>query len=368
MLGVSLLAATLVATAPEVPAPPADDAAVQPDAIAVLVVDAVSIDAALVEELALRLRWRELVATDVLLDVPASRFAWVGVEWLAGDRARLRLVISDGRAYSRLVEAPAQQLHRAVAGVLANMLDAIEHGEIEPEEVGVAVPLPAPKPTPTPTPPTEPAAAPARPSEVARAIEATQRWELGPFIAGVAVLGVGPPTDLDGFVGAGAALGLDARPRSGGLAAMALRVLTHANDELRIVRVRVALAGGYVLRRRAFELTARAGASVEPVILRDGGSVPDLRKPSGGAVASAPLVGVLAGLAPAYVLRAQRRPLALRLALELELAASMEARSPPGAIRYVDAIPATPVPLVRAGGVELALGLAIGGWFGVARH
>jgi hypothetical protein len=74
---------------------------------------------------------------------------------------------------------------------------------------------------------------------------------------------------------------------------------------------------------------------------------------------------VLAGLSPAYVLRAKRRPLALRFALELELAASMEARSPPGALRYVDAIPDEPVPLMRAGGVELGLGLAIGGWFGV---
>ncbi|HET6582595.1 MAG TPA: hypothetical protein VFG69_04090, partial [Nannocystaceae bacterium] len=80
-----------------------------------------------------------------------------------------------------------------------------------------------------------------------------------------------------------------------------------------------------------------------------------------------PLVGVLAGLSPAYVLRSRRRALALRLSVDLELAASMEARSPPGAIRYVDAIPDEPVALVRAGGVELSIGLGVGGWFGLPR-
>jgi hypothetical protein len=345
LLAVALASAP--ATAPAAVPPPVESSA----AIPALVLDAVSIDPQLFEEMKLRLAGRTLIASDALVDVPTTRFAWVGVEWTDTGEARLRIVVSDGRAYSRLVTAPSTQLPRTLAGALSNMIDAIEEDSIAPEAVDVAVPLPVPAPAPVaPTPVTlPPASKPAPPAS-----PPPPDWELGPVIGGTAIFGVGPPTDLDGFVGAGGSIGLDAVHRSGGLASVAVRVLTHDRSDLRLVRVRAAIAGGYALRRRSFELLARVGASVEPVVLRDDG------RPS---VKNAPLVGAFAMVSPAYVLRSKRRPMALRIALDVELAASMEASSSPGVIRWIDATPDDPISLLRAGGVEIGLGASIGGWF-----
>lgn len=347
------LAAAPASSSVDVP-PPAESSAEIP----ALVIDAVSIDAALRDEMALRLAGRTLVATDALVDVPTTRFAWVGVEWTEPGHARLRIVVSDGRAYSRLVTAPASQLPRALAGALSNMIDAIEDDSIAPEAVDVPVPLPPPAPAATaPKPAAPPRATPAR-AAVAKPERPT--WELGPVIGGAALFGVGPPTDLDGFVGAGGSLGLDALHRSGALASVSVRALTHAKDELRLVRIRAAIAGGWALRRRAFELLVRAGVSVEPVVLRDRGHA--------SSVSNAPLVGAFAMLSPAYVLRAKTRGLALRLALDVELAASMEATGSPGAIRWIDATTDERVSLLRAGGVEIALGASVGGWFALPKR
>ncbi len=351
MLAPILLAVALAGAPPpssaEVP-PPSESS----PSIPALVIDAVSIDAQLFDEMKLRLAGRSLVASDALVDVPTTRFAWVGVEWLEGGRARLRIVVSDGRAYSRVVDAPATQLPRALAGALSNMIDAIEEDSITPEAVDVPVPLPPPAPAPAKP---EPAAPPPATPPPAAAKPPTPIWELGPTLGGGALFGVGPPTDLDGFVGAGGSLGLDARHRSGALAFFGVRVLTHARDELRVVRIRAAVAGGYALRVRAFELLTRVGASVEPVVLRDRG------RASG--ISNAPLVGAFAMVSPAYVLRSKRRGLALRIALDLELSASMEATSSPGTLRWIDATPDVPVALLRAGGVELGVGASLGGWF-----
>ena len=172
------------------------------------------------------------------------------------------------------------------------------------------------------------------------------------------MFGLGPPTDLDGFTAAGAAIGVDAVHRRGGLATIAVRVATHARDGVRLVRTRVAVAGGWAWRRRSFELLSRVGMSVEPTIARDRGRT---------TVATAPLVGALASLAPAFVWLSADGTSALRVGLDLEIAASMEARARPGVIRWLDASGDGVRPLLRAGGLELAVGLGVGGWFAVGR-
>jgi hypothetical protein len=363
VIGLSL-ALVLGLAAPEaaVDAAPSE-IAVRP--IESVVLDGVRVDPALHDELELRAAGRIVVRSDVMTEPPAGRFVWLTVTWRSAERATLELIDTDGRAYERAIEAPADQLRRAIAGAAASMIAAIERGEITAARSGVEMPLPTPPPTTFPVAPsaavvvhhTPPAtrAAPAPPPP---------RWELGPSLGASAVIGLGPPLELDGFVGGGGGVGLDLRHRTGALVGVGARVVGHARTELAIVRIRLALSGGYALRRGAFELLARGGVSIEPIVLRDGGEVVRPLGPSGDATRAAPLVGVLAGIAPGVLLRGKGRA-PLRLSLDVELAASMEARSRPGVAQWIDGSAAPATPLLRAGGLELALGLGVGGWFAI---
>jgi hypothetical protein len=372
----SLLAVTLSVLAPagaDAPAavPDAPEAREVPEAgpIASIVVDSASVDADLLAEIELRLTGRRVVDTGKLEAIPEGRFAWIGIEWQADDRVLARIVLDDGRAYSRGVTAPPHQLRRAIAGAVTNLLDGIEHDLVAPEAHGVPVPLPelTRRPAIVATPPTTPRAIEPTPAPPPAAVP-PPRWHLGPFVGGGAVFGLGPPTDLDGYAGAGGTIGLDAVHRSGAIASIEARALTHARDPLRMIRVRVAIAGGWALRRRAFELLVRAGATIEPVILRESGSRAAFEGPGGGATRPAPLVGLIAGISPTYVLWSRDRSVALRLALDVELAASMEASPRPGAIRTVEERADTVTGLLRAGGLELGAGVRVGAWFAVPRR
>ncbi len=339
---------------------PASDTIARP--ITAVVLDADQVDAELRAELELRASARDVVASDTIVELPAARFVWLSVAWIDDERARLELVDTDGRAYERVVTAPPAQLRRALAGTAASMMAAIERGEIAADRTGVAIPRPSTPPKPPPDPVPQPATI-ATSAPVPKRAEAPPRWELGPHASGLAVLGLGPPLDLDGFVAGGGALGVDARHRSGALVGGAARVLGHRRDALAIVRVRVAVTGGYAWRRGAFELLARAGVSVEPILLRDHGARAHTITKDGTTTSRAPLVGALASLAPGLLVRRGRGHPPLRLSLELELAGAMEARRTPGVARFIDASASPPVSLLRAGGLELALGLGVGGWF-----
>jgi hypothetical protein len=337
--------------APSVPAPS--------DAIAIVVLDSASIDDELRAELELRTGGRSLAPSDTLVDVPSERFAWVGVS-PSGSQRLLEVVLSDGRAYSRLVDAPPGQLARATAGALVNMLDAIEDGRLAPERTGVAVPLvlptaepPPPAPTPAPIQPS-----PIRPSPSSEPTPPT--WWLGPRIGGEVVFGVGPPVSERGLVAGGATLGVDAMHRRGGLVAADVRVAGRSTDALQVLRIRVALGGGWVLRRGRFALPLRAAISIEPLVSRGA----TLRDRDGASASPRPLVGGLIHGSPSVVWWLRSGRAAVRASIELELAASMEARAKPGVVRYVEAGD-TARGLGRVGGVELAAGLGVGAWFAV---
>ena len=60
------------------------------------------------------------------------------------------------------------------------------------------------------------------------------------------------------------------------------------------------------------------------------------------------------------------RRTALRLGLELEIAESVEARSPPGAVQILRRVGDETRPFMRAGGLELSVGVAAELRFGTA--
>lgn len=338
---------------------PASIEAASTDAIPLVVVDSATVDNELRDELALRLGTRRLEPSAALVDAPTERFAWVGVT-PSGSQRLLEVVLSDGRAYSRLVDAPPDQLARATAGALVNMLDAIEDGRLAPERTGVAVPLPVAVVDPAPpVPTTAPTPAVVEPPRAPEPVPPT--WWLGPRLGGEVVFGVGPPTSEGGLVAGGATIGVDAMHRRGGLVAADVRVAARSTDALQVIRVRVALGGGWVLRRGRFALPLRAAISIEPVVSRGA----TLRDRDGVSASPRPLVGALVHGSPSVVWWLRSGRAAVRASIELEAAASMEARAEPGVVRYVEAGDAARG-LGRAGGVELAAGLGLGAWFAVA--
>jgi len=117
---------------------------------------------------------------------------------------------------------------------------------------------------------------------------------------------------------------------------------------------------GLHLRRGRFALPLRAVLTVEPVV----GTGARLGQTGGGEASPVPRVGALLHAAPGVVwwLRSERA--AVRAFVDLELAASVEARARPGVLRYVEA-GAAGRGLGRAGGLELGAGVGVGGWFAV---
>lgn len=334
------------------------------ESIAIVVVDSASIDDEVRRELALRSGGRRIEPSADLVDVPTQRFAWAGTSASGGARL-LEVVLSDGRAYSRLVDAPPDQLARATAGALANMLDAIEDGTLAPERTGIAVPIaiaePAPEPVVSATTPA-PVVVPPR-VDVPRTV--VPSWWIGPRIGGGAIFGVGPPTPERGFVAVGGSIGVDAMHHRGvkvvgGIVGGDVRIATVSKDALRVVRVRVAVSGGVAVRKAWFVMPLRAGVAVEPVISR-GDSVRDA---AGRSVSPRPLVGAVVQASPSWVWWSRSRRTGLRVAVDVELAGSMEMRARPGVVRWVHAGDDARG-LARAGGVEMGVGVSVGGWFAV---
>ena len=134
-----------------------------------------------------------------------------------------------------------------------------------------------------------------------------------------------------------------ARPRRAASAS------ARSTDALQVLRVRVALGGGWVLRRGRFALPLRAAISIEPVVSRGA----TLRDRDGVSASPRPLVGALVRGSPSVVWWLRSGRAAVRASIELEVAASMEARAKPGVVRYVEAGDAARG-IGRAGGVELA--------------
>jgi hypothetical protein len=272
----------------------------------------------------------------------------------------LTLILADGRAYLRRVDADAEAPARPIAGALANLIAGIEDDSVAPDredapvpEALVATPAPPPtKPEPKPTPPQKPQPAPVQPTED------PPRWQLGPTLRLGATLGL---ARLDpGFHGLGPGGGLDIRSPRGLLLALDLQHLTRPLGATSLGRTRVAIGVGYALRRGSFELPLALLLGVEPWRLRDDHGTVRLESMEGP---PEPLLGLGLRLSPGVSARIARSA-RIRVGLRLDLWASGQPAK--GGLRPPE-LHIPDGPRVGLGSAELHLGLEIGLWFSVGK-
>lgn len=314
-------------------------------------------------ELDLRLHDRTIIDGGDPQAARTEPLVWVLVDADDPTTVRLRLITSDGRLFRRSLRADADEHARVVAGAVANMVDAIEQHRLQPAETGVAVPQPETPPDPDHEP--EPAALPPESPTAdvsdpkAAAPPPPQPLWIGGHLHPTVALGLGPPTDTPLFAGAGGTLGGDVFFRSHAFVRAAVRVAGTAAGGVSLTRVRVAVHGGYALRRRRFEFAALAGVAVEPLIISD-----PLQSSDGAQRNPAPLFAALLGLEPSVVVLSRPRKLELLVGPTFELGYGFEARRPAGTVRITR--PDTS-PLLRAGGLELAIAVGLQTRFAVGR-
>lgn len=279
----------------------------------------------------------------------------------------LRLVLSDGRAFVREVETDADAAAvRALAGMLASLIPAIEEASVaadeedaplpEPLVAAVAAAEPPPAPPPEPAPEPRPGATPAPPpAEPAGPAEAPPpRLELGPTVAAGGLIGIG--TTSAGWRGAALHLGLDLRTRRGLGLGLDLRHTTWGVERYRLGRLRVGVTIGATLRVQALEVPIHAILAVEPWWLRDGDAAVPLDHAGDGG-APRPLLGAGVRLSPGYRARfGEDGRIHLRLGARFEATGSGEPRN---GLRAPRLAAAGAAPLLGFGGLEFACGLEL---------
>ncbi|MCH9686800.1 MAG: hypothetical protein K0V04_35530, partial [Deltaproteobacteria bacterium] len=231
------------------------------------------------EELLLRLGDRVWSPSDSS-PRPTVAFAWMTVQPLGPDQFDVQLIVSDGRLFSREVGAEHEQRARVVAGLVANMLDAIENNRLAPLRTGVVVPPeaieqpppvaaepmeqvePVEEPEPAEVPqPSSPDPSPVEPSTP----QPAPQWWMGVVGGGGATFGVGPPTDVTGVTGVGGGLGAQWIHTSGVVVGLDVRGLGWRPSNVPLTRMRVVASAGYAWRPGRFELLTTIGPMVETV-------------------------------------------------------------------------------------------------------
>lgn len=315
-------------------------------------VDAIVVDARIADhdalEDALRVRLTDRPVSDsahARAPAKGELFGYLEIESATAERASVRLLLSDGRAYARVIEAPSSARAREIAATIANLLAGIEEGAIAPTQEHVPIPealrpvAVAPKTQPpkrvTPTPP--------------------PRVEWGIAVAGAAIVGAGPP-EPQGFAAGGGELRGEARWRRGPTLGLAVRASGNRSHGYGLLRVRIAPTFGWAWRAGAFELHTIAMLTVEPWMLLPGGDVPDEDGPT-----SALLGGALRFEPTGRIALARDR--SLRIGPFVEIAGSAIPSASGGVARLRRRDDAGELhDLFRAGGLEIAVGLVIGPW------
>ncbi len=382
------LAAGLALAGPRAPAqaappgpgsePPSSAAATPRGRVETVAISVTGLDeAALRHDLALRLPDLRLV-TFAGADPGAPGFGYWEVRYRPESQAVVtRLILSDGRSYRREATAPPERAPRLAASLLANLLPAIEQDRAVPDEVGVALPS-GTEAEPARGPEAEPAPAREEPGEAelerAAAPEGppppwTRRsagpapWGIGLPVSGALAAGLGPPTDLQGLAAGTIDLSMWARSRAGGTVLLGVRGGWRQNGPFVMERGRLSVGGGYVWRGRWLELPVLAAATLEWWRVRKGGRVQSVVGPSGDPSGRSPLLGGLLAFAPGAVWWPRRGRVGLRLGAVVELAASGVPRA--GIIRVVERKGGRDQERLRAGGLELSVGLSLGVWIPV---
>lgn len=274
----------------------------------------------------------------------------------------LTIVVSDGRAFDRQVQAGADDREnvRLLASTVANLLLAIEAGSVQADRGDVPLPTPVVAKECQCECPAAPACPVAPPVETSPPAPTPPWIELGPSLVLLSLTGLGKPAAADRFAGLGASVGVHARLRRGAFVGVAVRTTGRGEPAgNRIVRQRVALGGGYELRREGWALEASLWGTVEPWWLVGAPIEPAPR----------PQWGLVARLAPSFH---RARLLGGRMGLSvgpvLELGASAELGPTGARIGLVTVTDGDTVrSRLRVGGLELSTGLAATLWFGLPR-
>jgi hypothetical protein len=334
-----------------------------PEAPAPLVVEAVGFDTVdLLDDI--RLRVPDRTISSHAEPRPLEAYAYALVTRTNGS-IRLTLIRGDGDAYDRTITDTPNQSARVSASALANLLFAVEAGDLAPDRTEVEVPpLPddiqdaAAVPTIVRTATVEPTP---RPSNE-QSVERETRHALGVELSAGPTIGLAPATAADPLSGGGGAAALLFRANQGATAFLQLRAIGLARNGHGVARIRVAAGGGYTWRRDRFELASIAAASIEPWLVRhDLASVRVLRDT--GSRARFPLLGAFLRASPGVVLRprSSEGPV-VRLGGHVEVAGSFVvddgARTPELGVQTANGRDA----IARMGGVELSVGLDITIW------
>lgn len=361
LLGSSAPATSSGPTPPSAPAAPRIER-VQLDAEA-------SLQPALLDALGLRLGPVPVVAHGAAAP-PAGEGLQVYVHVPAPTDARYRveIIVSDGRAYAREIVAPAAMAGRILGGELALLLRGIEEGSLAPDRRDAVIPADGVVPVEprASEPAAEPAAAgPAPPRAPVPARREARRAELGLLMGVGGSLGVAPGSNVAASAVGLGELGLDVRWPGGGVVSANVRVGGRRPSPFSVVRTRIAVGGGYVLRRAAFELPIRVWLAVEPWGVRaHGRGTPVI--PLEGTAREVPLWGLVARAEPGLRVAVRARPsLAMRVGPYVELAGSAAWSDGAGVPRLRDA--GTGEVIARLGGLELGLGLCVQLWIASAR-
>ncbi|GEM_PF-1437322 len=314
----------------------------------------------LIAELRLRLPNRQIIAVPTKHQIPAGDQGFLEVRAIGTDHFELALILADGRGYFRALESTQALASRSIASVSTNLIAAIEDERILPDRKDVAMPDIEPVLEVRPSPPVSRSPpVSATPSTVVERAR-SPALELSPVLAPVAVLGFGPPSERAGFIALGATLGVNARWRRGWLWASEARFSGWTHERIGIVRMRFAIGGGYVVRKGAFSLVSALSLLVEPWIATEAGVVTATFDLRGQRRTMIPLLGAALRLVPSYEVSVHaRRPLRFRIGAAIELAGSGVPTRAGGVVRIRDARGEAHL---RAGGLELALGVELGIW------
>ncbi|MCH9682765.1 MAG: hypothetical protein K0V04_15120 [Deltaproteobacteria bacterium] len=323
---------------------------------------------ALLDGLSLRSPGRTL-AVPPWPDQPRERFGLYAVATvqLDGERMKITVVLSDGRAYYRTVRATAEGAPRLAASTIANLLAAIEEDELPPDEKDVPLP-PEQEPPEQPVveTPADPPPLPEVEPEIITEPEPPLPLEVEVIGAGALGGALGPPAP-SGFVGGGGVLGLELRWPSGAVASVAARSHWHRPDALVVGRTRLSVGGGYAWRRGRFSLRTVLAFDVEPWGVRRAGARERVGYPDGERRGFGLQLGGHLRVVPAYRVPLGSR-LALRVGPRLEVGGSALGRAAGIARLVVADQDGGRTTVARVGGLELFGGIELGLAWSVPRR
>jgi len=294
-------------------------------------------------------------ASDPARGESASPYAYVRIRGpLDDDTYPISIIISDGRAYERQVVAPEAMAGRILASELALLLRSIEEGTLRADRDDAIIPAHENE----ATPPNEPHPAEAPEHDTDPALFTA--LELGLRLSPGGLLGIAPTQNI-GESGAGTgSAGLELRWPGGPALSANLRIGARRFAPYTLVRVRIGLGGGYVLRRGSFEMPAVLLLGIEPWGIRARGRDTSIH-PVAGTAKQAPLLGFVARVDPGVrVSLAGPSALLMRLGPFIELAGSAVFSDGVGVPRVRDTT--TSAIVARLGGLELAMGLSVHLW------